>query len=129
VRAAEPIMFIQPSDSDFVITARVEPIHVDEVFVGQEATLRFSAFSSRTTPEINGHVTNVSADALTDEKTGRRYYPVELEIDPGELDKLEGLTLVPGMPVEAYIRTDDRTPLNYLVKPLSDYFARSMRES
>ncbi|MGM0586686.1 MAG: HlyD family type I secretion periplasmic adaptor subunit [Pseudomonadota bacterium] len=129
VRAAEPIMFIQPSDSEFVISARVEPINVDEVFVGQKATLRFSAFSSRTTPEIDGHVVNVSADALTDEKTGQRYYPVELEIDPGEMAKLEGLTLVPGMPVEAYIKTYDRTPLNYLVKPLSDYFARSMRES
>jgi HlyD family secretion protein len=129
VRPADPIMYILPSDVEFVFSARVDPINVDEVFVGQAASLRFSAFSSRTSPEVAGHVTEVSADAITDEQTGQRYYPVELAMDKGERAKLGDLQLVPGMPVEAYIKTYDRTPLNYLVKPLSDYFAKSLRES
>nr|WP_245779093.1 HlyD family type I secretion periplasmic adaptor subunit [Albimonas pacifica] len=125
---AEPIMYIVPSDADFVFNARIEPQHVDEVFPGQEATLRFSAFASRTTPEIDGHVVKVSADAIVDERTGVHYFPIELALNEGEESKLEGKTLVPGMPVEAFIRTYDRSPLNYLVKPFMDYFAHSMRE-
>ncbi len=128
VRPADPILYILPSDVDFVIASRIEPIHVDEVHPGQAARLRFSAFSSRTTPEIEGHITKVSADAIVDERTGLSYYPVELALDEGEEEKLAGMTLVPGMPVEAFIRTYDRTPLNYLVKPFTDYFSRSMIE-
>ncbi len=128
VQPGEPILYIVPTDTEFVITAQVEPINIDQVYIGQPATLRFSAFSARNTPEIDGVVVKVSADALTDERRGYSYYEAEIALAPGEETKLEGLTLVPGMPVEAYIRTDERTPLNYLVKPLSDYFSRSMRE-
>jgi len=128
ITPAEPIMYLVPSDAEFVFNARIEPQHVDEVFPGQEATLRFSAFASRTTPEIDGHVVKVSADAIVDERTGVHYFPIELALNEGEESKLEGKTLVPGMPVEAFIRTYDRSPLNYLVKPFMDYFAHSMRE-
>ncbi|MEM6742492.1 MAG: HlyD family type I secretion periplasmic adaptor subunit [Pseudomonadota bacterium] len=128
VGPGEPIMFVVPEDVEFIISAQVELMHIDAVYPGQEAALRFSAFSMRTTPELNGHVVRVSADAVQDERTGMSFYTAELALDDGEADKLEGLTLLPGMPVEAYIRTEDRTPLNYLVKPLTDYFSRSMRE-
>jgi HlyD family secretion protein len=128
IRPADAVMFIVPTDTGMVIEARVEPIDVDQVFIGQEAALRFSAFNSRTTPELVGKVTRISADAFTDENTGVQYYKVDVELKPGELDKLEGLELVAGMPVETHIQTGERTPLNYMVKPLTDYLSRAMKE-
>ena len=129
IRPADPVMYIVPQDRPLVITARVSPLHIDEVFAGQEAKLHFSAFSARTTPELMGHVTVVSADALVDQATQASYYRVEIEPDPAELAKLEGLTLLPGMPVEAFIKTGDRTPLAYMIRPFTDYFAKAFRES
>jgi len=128
VRAAEPVLSIVPQDRPLVVAARVDPIHIDSVYGGQSAVLRFSAFDARTTPEIMGRVVKVSADAFTDETTGASYYRVELVPDEGEMEKLGDVALVPGMPVEAYIRTVDRSPLVYLVKPLTDYFNRAFRE-
>jgi HlyD family secretion protein len=129
IRPAEPVLYIVPNDVDLVIRARVEPVNVDKVHPGQEATLRFSAFDMRTTPEVPGHVTQVSADALEDPQTRMRYFLVDIAIDPGFEDKLGHVTLVPGMPVEAFIRTEDRSALTYFVKPLTDYFAQAFRES
>lgn len=129
LRAGDPVLYLIPQDRPLVIASQVPPIHIDQVFVGQAAKLIFSSFSSRTTPELYGHVTVVSADALTDPKTQVPYYRAEIILDPGEIDKLKGLTLVPGMPVEAFIRTNDRTPLAYLLKPFTDYFGRAFRES
>ncbi len=128
VRAAEPVMYIVPVDTGMVIEAQVDPIGIDSVFVGQAAAVRFSAFNTRTTPELSGHVTKMSADVFTDEQTGVSYYKVDIALDEGELEKLEGLELVAGMPVEAHIRTDERTPIEYLVKPLTDYLNRALRE-
>lgn len=129
LRAAEPVLYIVPQDRPLVIAAKVSPIEIDQVFVGQPATLMFSAFSSRTTPELYGRVVMVSPDAFTDERSQVSYYRAEIMLNEGEIDKLTGLTLLPGMPVETFIRTDARTPLAYLVKPLSDYFNRAFRES
>lgn len=128
VRPAEPLMYIVPKDSPFVITSRIEPIHIDQVHQGQDAKLVFSTFNSRTTPELEGVVTKVSADVFTDEVTGQVYYSAEILPKEGELSKLNGLELLPGMPVESFIRTTDRTPLAYLTKPLMDYFNRAFRE-
>ncbi|MHA3913958.1 HlyD family type I secretion periplasmic adaptor subunit [Halovulum sp. GXIMD14793] len=129
IRPADVLMFVVPQDIPLVISSRIETIHVDQVSIGQEAILRFSSFDQRTTPELTGTVVRVSADAIVDEKTGVTFYEAEVIPNEGELDKLEGLTLIPGMPVEAYIQTGDRTPLAYLVKPLADYFNRAFRES
>lgn len=129
VRAADPVMYIIPQDRPLVIAAKVEPIHVDQVFVGQQVILRFSAFDARTTPELLGTVMQVSADAFTDERSQVTYYRAEIRLEEGELAKLEGQDVIPGMPVEAFIRTQDRTPLAYLVKPLADYFNKAFRES
>ena len=128
VRPAEPLMYIVPKDSPFVINSRIEPIHIDQVHQGQEAKLVFSTFNARTTPELDGYVTKVSADVFTDEVTGQVYYSAEILPKEGELEKLNGLELLPGMPVESFIRTSDRTPLAYLTKPLMDYFNRAFRE-
>ena len=92
--------------------------------------LRFSALDQRTTPELFGTVTLISADAFQDQNGQQPYYRAEIILRDGELARLPpGLTLIPGMPVDAFIRTAERSPLNYLLKPLSDYFIRAFRET
>lgn len=130
VRAADPLMYLVPQDRPLVIAAEVETIHIDQVFVGQEVNVRFSAFDQRRTPELIGRVTQVSADAFEDERRGASFYRAEIILADGEIEKLpDDLTLIPGMPAETFLRTDDRTPLDYLIKPLADYFAKAFRES
>lgn len=129
LRAAEPLLYLVPQDRPLVIAAQVDPIHIDALHLGQEVLLRFPAFDRHTTPELAGYLTRISADAFRDDATGRTYFRVEIRLDEAALATLPaGLTLLPGMPVEAYLRTEDRTPLAYLVKPLTDYFAKAMRE-
>lgn len=129
LRAADPVLYIVPQDRPLVITARIAPIHVDEVAVGQSAELVFSAFASRETPHLKGQVIMISADALSDPETGAAYYLARLELSAGERTRLGDKTLLPGMPVEVFLQTGARTPLAYLVKPFTDYFARAFRES
>ena len=130
IRPAEPVLYLVPQDRPLVIAAQVDPIHVDQIFIGQEVTLRFSGLDQRQTPELFGTVTKLSADAFEDEGSGLSYYRTEIVLNDGEAEKLpEGTVLIPGMPVESYIRTADRSPLAYLVKPLTDYFAKAFRET
>ncbi len=130
VRGADPVLFLIPQDRPLVIAARIDPIHIDQIVTGQQVNLRFSALDQRTTPELVGQVVLVSADAFEDENIGASYYRAEIVLNPGELSKLaEGQVLIPGMPVEAFIRTADRSPLAYLIKPMADYFNRAFRES
>ncbi|NAZ37671.1 HlyD family type I secretion periplasmic adaptor subunit [Rubellimicrobium sp. CFH 75288] len=130
IRAAEPVLYIVPQDRPLVIASQVEPIHVDEVHVGQEVILRFPAFNQRQTPELRGRVTQVSADAFQDQASRLSFYRADIEIAEGEHDRLPpGMALLPGMPVEAFIRTGERTPLSFLLKPLTDYFAKAFRET
>ncbi|WP_371055642.1 HlyD family type I secretion periplasmic adaptor subunit [Rhodosalinus sp. K401] len=129
IRPADPLLYIVPQDRPLVIAARVAPIHIDQVYPGQDVTLRFSAFDQRSTPELFGQVTQVSADIFTDEATQNAYYRAEITLSEAEQDRLpDDPVLVPGMPVEAFIRTDDRTPIAYLLKPLTDYFSKAFRE-
>lgn len=127
ISPAAPIMYVIPQDQPLVVSARVESINIDQIYVGQEASLRFVAFEQRTTPEVFGQVSQISADVFTDEATGQSYYQVELLPNEEEILKLGGQKLLPGMPVEAFIRTAERSPLSYLVKPLTDYFNRAFR--
>ncbi|MEO9516789.1 MAG: HlyD family type I secretion periplasmic adaptor subunit [Paracoccaceae bacterium] len=130
IRGADPVLYLVPQDRPLVIAARVDPIHIDQIVTGQAVNLRFSALDQRTTPELEGKVTLVSADAFEDEQVGVSYYRAEIILNPGEVEKLtNGQILIPGMPVEAFIRTADRSPLGYLIKPLADYFNRAFRES
>lgn len=129
IRPAEPLLYVIPQDRPLVIGARIPTINVDEIHVGQQVVLRFSSFSSRTTPEIDGELSKVSADALMDEQTRTPYYRAEVTIPTEQLDKLGDLDLVPGMPVEVYVQTGERSPMSYLLKPLADYFNRAFRES
>jgi HlyD family secretion protein len=130
IRPADPLLFLIPQDRPLIITTRIQPTNIDQVYPGQEVSLRFSALDSRTTPQLLGRVTQISADAFVDEQRGTSYYTAQLVLQEGEMSRLpEGTVLLPGMPVETFLRTNDRTPLAYLLKPLSDYFVKAFRET
>lgn len=128
LRPADPVAYLVPQDRPLVITVQIPPIHIDEVTAGQAVKLVFPAFSARTTPELNGQISLVSADALTDSTNNLSFYRAEITLSATEVDRL-GQTLLPGMPVEAFIQTTPRTPLAYLIKPFTDYFVRAFRET
>jgi HlyD family type I secretion membrane fusion protein len=129
VLAADPLLYLIPQDRPLVIATQVQAIDIDQVFVGQDVTLRFAAFDQRRTPELAGRVTLVSADAFRNDTTGQSFYRAEVQLLPDELQRLPAdMVLVPGMPVDAFLRTGDRSPMDYLVKPLSDYFAKAFRD-
>lgn len=127
VQPAEAMMYVVPQDTPLSIIAQVQTIHIDQVFTGQPAALKFQTFNQRQTPELEGHVVTISADVFADEASGLKYYRTELAVNDGQMERLNGQTLLPGMPVEVFIKTDERTPLSYLVKPLSDYFTKAFR--
>ena len=127
--AGDPVAFIVPEGRALVITAEVPAIHVDQVFVGQSATLMFPALDLRNIPDLTGQVSQLSADAFVDERTGAAHYRAEIVLDEGELARLAPQVLLPGMPVDAFIRTAARSPMTYLLEPVRIYFTRAMRES
>jgi len=128
ITAGDPVMLIVPETDTLIVEAKVEPKDIDQVQFGQPVVLRFSAFNMRTTPEINGTVVRVGADTSTDQRTGQSYYLVRISMTPEEIAKLGEVKLTPGMPVEAFIQTGNRTMLSYLVKPLHDQLKRAFRE-
>lgn len=129
IRPAEPVLFLVPQDRPLIIEARVEPLHVDQVFLSQEVVMRFSSFDRRSTPDLIGSVTLVSPDAFIDPQTGAAFYRVEIELPEQEISKLgDHQQLIPGMPAEAFIRTEDRSPLAYLLAPLTEYFDKAFRD-
>lgn len=128
ITPGEPIMMIVPDSDALAVEVKITPRDIDQLYLGQSAILRFSAFNQRTTPEIRGEVSLVSADITLDQRTGNSYYTVRLLLSPEELSKLGGAKLVPGMPVDAFIQTGGRTTLSYLVKPLRDQVDRAFKE-
>lgn len=129
LRPAEPVLTLIAQDRPLLAVTRVSPLNVDEVFVGQPVSLTFAALSARTTPVLAGKVVSISADALEDPRSGAAYFRAEVALDPGEAGRLNGQVLLPGMPVQAMIRTGARSPLEYLLKPFTDYFTLAFRES
>ncbi|MEP3197179.1 MAG: HlyD family type I secretion periplasmic adaptor subunit [Lentilitoribacter sp.] len=121
-------MSIVPKDDLLVVEAQIEPINIDQISPDQNARIRLPSFDQRTTPELNAKVETISADLLRDEATGVQYYKVRLKISETEIDKLDGKSLVPGMPVETFIQTDKRTVMSYLLKPIRDQISHAMRE-
>ncbi|WP_417272020.1 HlyD family type I secretion periplasmic adaptor subunit [Celeribacter halophilus] len=127
---AQPALYIVPQDRPLIITARISPTHVDQVYPGQPVRLRFSTFDRRTTPELEAQVMRVSPDAFVDDVTGENYYRADIHISEAQRARLpDGAVLIPGMPVETYMSTGERSPLAYLTKPLTDYFIRAFREN
>ena len=128
ITAGDAIMLIVPDADNLTVEAKVNPQDIDQVRIGQTALLRLSAFNQRTTPEIYGTVTRISADAATDQRTGQTYYTIRIAMPADEVAKLGEVRMVPGMPVEAFVQTGDRTMISYLVKPLHDQLMRMFRE-
>ena len=128
IAAGDTVMLIVPESDTLLAEAKVEPKDIDQVQFGQPVVLRFSAFNIRTTPEINGTVVRVGADTTTDQRTGQSYYLVRIAMTANEIGRLGDVKLTPGMPVEAFIQTGQRTLVSYLVKPLRDQLMRAFRE-
>lgn len=128
VQPAEPLLYIVPKDQPLIVEARIPSIHIDQVFVGQPAILRLSAFNQNLTPEVDAEVRSIAADATTNEASTAAYYRVEINLPQEGIEDEETPELLPGMPVEVYLRTEDRTPMSYFLKPLSDQLARSFKE-
>jgi HlyD family secretion protein len=128
ITAGDAIMMIVPQADDLQVEAKVNPQDIDKLQIGQKTLLRLSAFNQRTTPELNGVVTRVSPDVTTEQRTGQSYYTIRVSMPPQEVARLGDVKLIPGMPVEAFVQTGDRTLLSYLIKPLSDQLMRAFRE-
>ncbi|WP_128928111.1 HlyD family type I secretion periplasmic adaptor subunit [Bradyrhizobium guangxiense] len=128
VTAGDTLMLIVPQADDLQVEAKVNPVDIDKLQIGQKTLLRLSAFNQRTTPELNGLVSRVSPDVTTDQRTGQSYYTIRVSMPAEEVARLGDVKLIPGMPVEAFVQTGDRTMLSYLMKPLHDQLMRAFRE-
>ena len=128
ITAGDPIMLIVPEADNLIVEAKVNPQDIDQVKIGQVALLRLSAFNQQATPEIYGSVTRISADATSDQRTGLSYYTIRIAMPPTEVAKIGDVTVIPGMPVEAFVQTGERTMISYFMKPLSDQMMRVFRQ-
>lgn len=128
ITAGEPLMLIVPSEDLLTIEVRIAPPDIDQVGIGQKSVLRFPAFNQRTTPELPGMITRVAADLSRDPQSGLMFYVARIRILDAAMKDLKGLKLIPGMPVEAFVETGQRTALSYMLKPLTDQFAKAFRE-
>ncbi|WAJ29180.1 HlyD family type I secretion periplasmic adaptor subunit [Antarcticirhabdus aurantiaca] len=127
VQPAETIMVVVPQADALVGEVRIRPTDIDQIYPGQDAEIHFSAFDRGTTPVIRGTLSRVSPDLETDKRTGAPYYQARISVGPEELARLGDLHLVPGMPLEVFIHTSDRTIISYLSKPLTDQMNRAFR--
>jgi HlyD family secretion protein len=129
LRPADPILSIVPQDQPLIVAAQIDPLQVGSVFPGQEVALRFPALQNKDVPDLVGRVARISADAFADPSSGRFFYSAAIVPDvSGATGLPEGTLLIPGMPVDAFLRTGDRTVLQYLLKPLADGINLAMRE-
>jgi HlyD family secretion protein len=128
IATGEPIMLIVPEADSLSVEAKVNPQDIEQVKLDQRTVLRFSSFNAATTPELNGQVSRISADVSSDQRTGQSFYTIRIAINPDELSRLGSSKLVPGMPVECFIQTGERTVISYLLKPFRDQLKRTFRE-
>uniref|UniRef100_Q07KU2 Membrane fusion protein (MFP) family protein n=1 Tax=Rhodopseudomonas palustris (strain BisA53) TaxID=316055 RepID=Q07KU2_RHOP5 len=128
IAPGEQIMLIVPEADALAVEVKIAPRDIDQVYMGQTAMMRFAAFDQKTTPEVDGEVTMVSADLTTDQKSGTSYYTAKVALKQDELTKLGRAKLMPGMPVDVFIKTAGRTALSYLMKPLRDQAERALKE-
>ncbi|AYG68611.1 MULTISPECIES: HlyD family type I secretion periplasmic adaptor subunit [unclassified Rhizobium] len=128
ISPAEAILQIVPDKDALVAELKLSPQDIDQISVGQAVSLRFPAFNQRITPELNGQVDTISADLVTDQRSGQGYYVVRAKVAKTEWDRLGQLTPLPGMPVEAFLQTGQRSVLAYLTKPMTDQIRRAFRE-
>jgi HlyD family secretion protein len=129
IAPGEQIMLIVPVSDSLDVEARVAPQDIDQIQIGQTAILRFTAFNQRTTPELRGEISRISADVTEDQKNGNKYYTIRITVSEREIARLgSNVKLIPGMPADAFIQTTMRTVISYIVRPLHDQLARAFRE-
>jgi HlyD family secretion protein len=128
ISPSEPIMLVVPISDSLIVEARVGPTDIDQVRLGQDTRIRFSAFNQRTTPEVTGKLFRIAGDLIRDPQSAQAFYAVGIKVSEDELSKLKELRLVPGMPAEVYIKTGERSVVSYLVRPLLDQMQRALRE-
>ena len=128
ITPGRPILDIVPQGEELIIDARVSPMDIDRVHVGLVAEVRFSAFKQALTPKMMGKLTILSADKLTDERTGAPYYSAKIELTPDSYVKLGNMELLPGMPADVLINTGERTVFEYLMQPITNALARAFIE-
>jgi HlyD family secretion protein len=130
INPGEPLLDLVPRDQPLVIEARISPKDIDVVHPGLKADVHLTAFHMRNLTRVQGEVVQVSADRLTDPKTGEPYYTAQIYVDMAEVQKNSPeLKLSPGMPAEAMIITGERTTFEYLIEPIRNSFRRSLRET
>jgi HlyD family secretion protein len=128
ITAGDAIMLIVPDADKLSVESRVNPQDIDQIQIGQSTVLRLSTLNQRSTPELVGKVTRIAADASTDQRTGQSFFLIRIAMPPEEIVKLGDIRLLPGMPVEAFVQTGERTMISYLTKPLRDQLNRMFRE-
>ena len=128
IKAGQPIMWIVPDSDKLEVEVKINPQDINDVHVGQDVALRFTSLNFHTTPSIKGKVIQVSADTSTDQRTGHSYYSVRISLPPKQVARLGHVKLLPGMPVESFVQTGERTAISYLMKPLRDQIERAFRE-
>ena len=128
ITPAEPAMLIVPIDGSLQLEVRVNPPDIDQLALGQQALIRIHAFNQRTTPELAGHVSRISPDTSRDQQSGVSFYTVRVSLSAAELARLGTIPITAGMQADVFIKTEDRTPLEYLVKPLKDQIKKAFRE-
>ncbi len=128
VNPAEPIMLIVPSEERLHVEARIQPVDYDQLKLGQDVKIRIHAFNQRTTPEINGTVSRMAADVSRESQNGTTFYTIRIAVPPEELERIAPLQIKAGMQAEAFIRTGERTPSSYILKPLADQISRAFKE-
>jgi HlyD family secretion protein len=128
ISPGEQIMLIVPDTDALAVEVKIAPRDIEQVYVGQIAAMHFAAFNQKTTPELQGNVSMVSPDLTQDQRTGTSYYTARVALKAEEVNKLGKSKLVPGMPVEVFIQTSERTVLSYLTRPLTEQADRAFRE-
>ncbi|WP_371158221.1 HlyD family type I secretion periplasmic adaptor subunit [Jannaschia sp. 2305UL9-9] len=127
--AARPLMMIVPEDETVQVEVRISSTDIDQVFEGQDASLRFNAYKVRDMPIVLGRVERISADAFEDPVTRKFYYRVVIALIDSETDKLGDRELLVGMPVDAYLATTTQAPIDYVIRPLQVYLDRAFRDA
>lgn len=128
ISPAEPVMFIVPTNDTLDLEARVQPNEIDQLAIGQKATVRIHASNQRSTPELHGTVTRISADVSRDQQTGVSFYTIRVGLPADEIKRLGHLKLIAGMQAEVFVQVNERTPFEYFLKPLEEQVARAFRE-
>lgn len=128
ISPAEPVMYIVPVNDSLDLEARVLPNEIDQVAVGQKATVRVHASNQRSIPELRGTVTRISADVSRDQQTGASFYTIRVGLPADEIKRLGHLKLIAGMQAEVFVQVNERTPFQYFMKPLEEQIARAFRE-